>query len=100
MPKEIQPTFISSGRGGHVNIVTSVYPDLEDAEEQKKVFPFNITSDKNSTPVDETTFANSVDKLDDWDREIRLRKILICDDEGNKYYMVVLGSGLLDEDAT
>ena len=100
MPKEIQPKFISSGRGGHVNIVTSVYPDLADQAEQKKVFPFNITSDSKSPPVDETDFSNSVDKINDWDKEIKLRKISICDDEGNKYYMVVLGSGLLDEDAT
>lgn len=100
MPIAILPKFMSSGRGGHLNVVTSVYPDLDDQEEQKKVFPFNITSDKDSTPVDETDFSNSVDKIDNWDKEIKLRKILICDDEGNKYYMVVLGTGLLDEDAT
>jgi hypothetical protein len=100
MPKEILPKFMSSGRGGHLNLVTAGYPDLEDTEDQKKVFPFNITSDKDSTPVDETDFSKSSDKIDNWDKQIKLRKILICDDEGNKYYMVVLGTGLLDENAT
>ena len=100
MPKEIKPRFISSGRGGHLNMVTSIYPDLEDADEQKKVFPFNITSDSESAPIDETNFSGAAKKIDDWDKQIKLRKISICDDEGKKYYMVVLGSGLLDEDAT
>lgn len=96
--KEIQPKFITSGAGGYIDIVTNSYPDLKKEEDQKKIFQFNITSGED--PEDETSFANSSDKKEEWDREIKLRKILICDDEGNKYYMVVLGSGLLDEDAT
>ena len=100
MPKEIKPRLMSSGRGGHLNMVTSIYPDLEDADLQKKVFPFNVTSDSQSTPTDETDFGRAAKTIDTWDKQIQLRKISICDDEGNKYYMVVLGSGLLDEDAT
>lgn len=98
MTKEMQPRIITTGAGGYVDIVTNTYPHLDKEEDQKKVFQFNITS--GSEPSDETTFANSAGEIDNWDKEIKLRKILICDDEGNKYYMVVLGSGLLDEDAS
>ncbi len=89
--RSMQPVFISVGQGQRVKMDSTSMPILDIAAEQDAIFPFSID---NASVTDLTSFSHSSD-IDNWDKEIKLRKVLVCDKEDNQYYMVVLGSGLL-----
>lgn len=89
--RSMQPVFISVGQGKRVKMDSTSMPTLAEATDQESIFPFLID---NASVSDLTAFPHA-DEVDSWDKEIKLRKVLVCDTEGNQYHMVVLGSGLL-----
>lgn len=89
--RSMQPVFSSVGEGKRVKISSSHMPSLPEATEQEKIHPFNID---NSVVYDLTSFNHATSESA-WDKDITLRKVLVCDKDDNEYHMIVLGSGLL-----
>ena len=89
--RSMQPVFSSVGQGKRVKISSTHMPLLVDPGEQEKIHPFNID---NQVVYDLTSFTHATTESA-WDKDIALRKVLVCDKDDNEYYMIVLGSGLL-----
>lgn len=84
--KSISPRIVTSGTDGRLTIDTSSFGEGASV----------LANIDTTTIVDETGFS-SASTSDGWDNEIKLRKIKICDESGNVYNMVVLGTGFADE---
>ena len=84
--KSISPRIVTSGTDGRLTIDTSSFG--EDA---------SVLANIDTTIIEDETGFASASSLADWDNQIKLRKIKICDENGNVYNMVVLGTGFADE---
>ena len=80
--RELTPRFQQGGGDGFYKLQTSNAPDIDEDQD----ISFNV----NTSSIDDLTGFST----DDTDKQIKLRRILVCDSDGNQYSMIVVGSAL------